>query len=351
MISAVELLKPISSDNPCGEDISYDPAFLELSTLIKGKPETQFSPAEDPDWKALGDRCVELLGRSKHLEVVTTLCAAVAKTEGLPAVREGLALLKGLLENYWDPVYPRLDPDDNNDPLYRMNIVAALSTPKGTFGDPMRFLERVSESPLTSSMQLGRFSRADIERSQAGEAGTAEKPVPAMSQIEAAFRDTKQEQLLAIHQAVADSVGIVKGIDAFLTDKVGADKAPDLGLLEKELKGIEKCLGPYLPAGTVTADEGTAAAAGEGKVAAGRAISGDIQSRQDVIRMLEKICQYYGNNEPASPVPNLLRRAQRLAEMDFMQIIGEICPEALNQVRIITGDKSVETPPAAPAAE
>jgi type VI secretion system protein ImpA len=349
MISAAELLKPVSSDNPCGEDISYDPAFLELSTLIKGKPETQFSAAEDPDWKALADRCVELLARSKHLEVVTTLCAAVAKTEGLPAVREGLALLKGLLENHWDPVYPRLDPDDNNDPLYRMNIVAALSTPKGTFGDPMRFLERVSESPLTSSMQLGRFSRADMARSQAGEAGAGEKPVPALSQIEAAFRDTKQEQLLLIHQAVADSVGIVKGIDTFLTDKVGADKAPDLGLLEREFKEIEKCLGPYLPAGTVATEEG-AAGVGEARVA-GKPISGEIQSRQDVIRMLDKICQYYTNTEPASPVPNLLRRAQRLAEMDFMQIIGDICPEALNQVRIITGEKSGETAPAAPATE
>jgi type VI secretion system protein ImpA len=248
-----------------------------------------------------------------------------------------------LLEKYWEPVYPRLDPDDNNDPLYRMNIVAALSTPKGTFGDPMRFLERLSEAPLASSMQLGRFSRTDVERSQAGETGTEDKPVPATSQIEAAFRDTPTEQLQATHQAVVDSMGIVKAIDAFLTEKVGADKAPDLGLLEREFKAIEKCLGPYLPAGTVVADEASPAAV----TAGGKPISGEIQSRQDVIRMLDKICDYYSRTEPSSPVPSLLRRAQRLAEMDFMQIISDLCPEALNQVRTVTGEK-IEASPATP---
>ena len=51
MIVAEELLKPISEEAPCGEDLSEDASLQELETLARGKPETQFSAAEPPDWK------------------------------------------------------------------------------------------------------------------------------------------------------------------------------------------------------------------------------------------------------------------------------------------------------------
>src|SRR4051794_36634869 len=122
MINAEELLSPISDANPCGEDLSYDPSFQELEALMRGKPETQFSPAEPPDWKALQKHCLAMFERSKDLRVTTALCVAALQMDGLPALRQGLLLLKGLLENYWELVHPRLDPDDNNDPTIRVNI-------------------------------------------------------------------------------------------------------------------------------------------------------------------------------------------------------------------------------------
>src|SRR5579862_1103420 len=119
MINAEELLKPIAGEKPCGEDLSYDPAFQTLETVMRGKPETQFSAAEDPDWKALRELCLDLWPRSKDLRLATALTLAALKTDGLPAFREGLALVNGLLLQYWDSVYPVLDPGDNNDPTQR----------------------------------------------------------------------------------------------------------------------------------------------------------------------------------------------------------------------------------------
>ncbi|HEV2331435.1 MAG TPA: type VI secretion system protein TssA [Verrucomicrobiae bacterium] len=340
MINAEELLKPISEEKPCGEDLSYDAGFQELETLVKGKPETQFSAAEPPDWKLLRERCLELWERSKDLRVATTLSLAVLKTDGLPAFRESLAVVKGLLEGQWDVCYPLLDPADNNDPTQRINIIAALATPVGTYGDPMRMLERLREAPLTDSRQMGRISLLDITNS---EAGTAAEGQPALSagQIEAAFRDTDPETLQKISQAVTDSIQIVKDLDTFLTDKVGADKAPDLTELPKQLAEIQKRLSSFAggvvgEAGAVPSTEGGAKGAVPG---AGQAITGDVQSRQDVIRMLEKIRDYYQRREPSSPVPYILQRAQRLAEMDFMQIIDDLTPESLKEIQKITGDK------------
>lgn len=341
MINAEELLKPISADKPCGEDLSYDAGFQELEVLMKGKPETQFSAAEEPDWKLLRERCLELWGRSKDLRVATTLSLAVLKTEGLPAFRESLAVVKGLLEGQWDACYPLLDPADNNDPTQRVNIVAALATPVGTYGDPMRLLERLRQAPLTDSNRMGRFSLSDILNSETGAAGADGKPALSAAQIEAAFRDTNPETLQQLSQTVASSIQLVKDLDTYLTAKVGADKAPDLSELPKQLIEIQRRLAPFT--GGVVADgapaQAAGAPAGTAPAAAGQAISGDVQSRQDVIRMLEKIREYYRRHEPSSPVPYILQRAQRLAEMDFMQIIGDMTPDAIAEIQKITGEK------------
>ena len=53
--------------------------------------------------------------------------------------------------------------------------------------------------------------------------------------------------------------------------------------------------------------------------------------------MLDKICQYYARSEPSSPVPYLMKRARRLAEKNFMEIIGDLNPDALEQINKITG--------------
>src|SRR5437762_12974359 len=55
MIEAGQLLKPVSVEEPCGKNLSYDPGFLALEGLIAGKPETQFSAAEETDCKAVRD--------------------------------------------------------------------------------------------------------------------------------------------------------------------------------------------------------------------------------------------------------------------------------------------------------
>jgi type VI secretion system protein ImpA len=341
MINADELLKPISDDKPCGEDLSYDQGFQELESLIRGKPETQFSPAEDPDWKLLRERCLELWSRSKDMRLATALSLATLKMEGLPALQTGLTLLKGMLEKYWDSCYPLLDPADNNDPTQRLNIIASLATPVGTFGDPMRFLERLRQTPLANSRQMGQFSMADILLSEAGAAGTPEKPGPTASQIEAAFRDTTPEHLAAVNQTLSDSLRLIKEIDQWLTNSVGSDRAPDLDALPHELKEIQKRLAVYLPSGSVptaTDSEAGTPAAGIASAAAPRRIEGEIQSREDVIRMIKKMCDYYKTAEPSSPVPNILRRAQRLAEMDFMQIVNDLSPDSVKEIQRITGE-------------
>src|SRR5215204_1720163 len=116
MINVDDVLKPVADDKPCGEDFSYHPTFQNLETISRGKAETQFSPAEEPPWKDVRDAAIEVLGQSKHLTAGVILTVSLMKIDGLEGFRDGLAVVRGLTERYWPDVYPRLDPEDNNDP-------------------------------------------------------------------------------------------------------------------------------------------------------------------------------------------------------------------------------------------
>lgn len=337
MIAAEELLKPVSDEAPCGPDLSDGVSLQELETLARGKPETQFSAAEPPDWKEVRSRCLELLSQSKDLRVVMILSVAALELEGLPGFRESLTVLKGLLERYWASVHPQLDPSDNNDPLQRMNIVASLATPVGTFGDPFRILERLRAAVLCDSVKMGRYRLVDIIRAEAGTQAEGDKPAATMPQIEAAFRDSNPEQLGQTYQVISDSIALVQGIDEFITSTVGPANAPDLAPLSSELVSMQKRVAPYLPAASATTDQAGAATL-SGAPASAVSVPGDIRSRADVVKLLAKICDYYAQAEPSSPVPLILKRAARLAEMDFMQIVKDLSPDALGQIRTVTGE-------------
>lgn len=337
MIVAEELLRPISDGAPCGEDLSYDQGLQELETLARGKPETQFSAAEPPNWKELRTRCLELFARSKDLRVAMTLTLASLELDGLPGFRESLLLVKGLLEKYWPTVHPQLDSADDNDPLQRMNIVASMAMPVGTYGDSVRMLERLRGLALCDSVQMGRYSLADILRAETGAPSPGDKPEVKMPQIEAAFRDSNQEKLGEIHQILSECITMVQGIDNSITLTVGAKRAPDLTPLSNELIAMRSRVAPFIRAGSapVVASAAEAQRVGQSAIS----LEGEIRSREDVLNLLQKICQYYERTEPSSPVPLVLKRAARLAEMDFMQIIHDLSPDAISQIRTITGEK------------
>src|SRR5678809_489533 len=118
IIDVEKLLAPVDGENPVGADLSYDPSVMEIDQLAAGKPEQQVGdtivPAEEPDWKELRSRCTEVLGKTKDLRVAMHLLVAAVKMDGLKGLCDGLALIRGILEKYWDKFYPQLDPEDGN---------------------------------------------------------------------------------------------------------------------------------------------------------------------------------------------------------------------------------------------
>ena len=337
MIPVEDLAKPISADAPCGPDLAYDPAFQQLETLVRGKPETQFSAAEDPDWKELRDLAVEFHGKSKHLTASVILALCALKTEGFTGLRDGLALIRRILNDYWETAYPRLDPDDNNDPTERMNILANLVS----FGEPYRFVPRLQETPIAQSPSLGRVRMQDILAAKQPPVAPAEgQPAPLTEgQIQAIFKDTDMDALKGLHDAVLQSIETIKAIDASLSEKIGT-RGVNFEDLLKSLNQVAANVGPHVGAALV---EGTLDAAGGAATGGGTArraavsVPGAINSREDVVHALERICEFYRHNEPSSPVPLILHRAQRMAKMNFMELVTELTPDSVTTVKVVTG--------------
>jgi len=80
---------------------------------------------------------------------------------------------------------------------------------------------------------------------------------------------------------------------------------------------------------------------GDGAIgAATQRLTGEITSREDVLRALDKICEYYNRYEPSSPLPLLLTRAKRLATRSFLDIIRDLTPDSLSQAESLGGVSS-----------
>jgi len=339
------LLQELSPDAPCGEDISYDPAYLELERIAKGTAETQFTDGEEPNWREVQENCLELLTRSRDLRVLVYLTLAQVARRGIAGFRDGIALLRRSIETFWDSIHPQLDPDDGNDPLERINIIVSLSPPQDSYQDPMRFRERIMAAALCNSKQMGSFSLHDILLA------TGDLPIPEgedvtvtdLAVINGAFEDTDIEELQATRQAVADCVEHVTALDAFLTETVGTGSAPNLDVLKTTLKQALTHTDEALERrGYGTGGGEEEGEAGGGATAPAAATPGTINSDQDVLRALDRIMQYYERKEPSSPVPLVLKRAKRLVGRSFVDIIRDLSPDAMSQVRMVSGEKDGE---------
>ncbi len=340
MADLAELFLKISEDAPCGENLEYDNARVGLDTKILGTPENQFTgeKALPPNWREVQKDSVELLNRSKDLQVILYLIRSLIVMEGVSGFRDGLNLLRLTVEAFWDSVHPQLDPDDGMDPTLRVNILEELVSQE-------LILTPLSLEPLVESRSVGRFSWRDFsyatDRLPTPEGITK----PEVSTIKAAFLDIDEQALQAMHQTIQESIELVNAIEASVSEKVGASEGPNLAALRTLLKdmmvGYEQMAGERL-AGVASStdieiDDNDSKANGNVSSQVVHRAPGAIANRQDVLKTLDAICKYYAEYEPSSPVPVLLQRAKFLVTADFAAIVQNLLPDALSQLEVFKG--------------
>ena len=338
------LLQPISAEAPCGADLEYDPVFLELDRVSEGKPEQQMGdtivPAQEPDWKEVASRALALLAKTKDIRIAIRLTRALLYTEGFTGLADGLAVVRGIAESFWDGFYPKLDPEDANDPTFRVNILMGIC-------DAATFIDRIRVIPIVNARSFGRFSLRDLAIASGEIPPLPGVEPPTASAVEGAFSECQVSDLQAIAAALHSALASLVAIESFVGEKVGVSNGPNFSKLSEVLRAAEKILEARLAQRGVGIDaSGNATDAGEGSgdgSGGGKSISGEINSREDVIRVLDKICSYYQRAEPSSPIPLLLQRSKRLVSASFLDIVRDIAPDGLTQVENLRGKDEKES--------
>lgn len=381
------LLAPTGSMPPCGIDLEYDPAFLELAALASGKPERQFETAADePPWREVMDRAAAQLGRSKDLRLALIHARAATHVAGLAGFHTGLRLLLGLLERYWDGLYPPLDIEDGNDPALRVNALAALADPYTPFDDHSTLLHDLRSAEVCRT-RGERLTVRDILIAQ----GRLAAPEGASGMTLQFVQGVLGAALAQDANALIDALALPQVVEALanrMTERFGAENAPSLTMMmgiaqsvasagrvalaqaeaeaqakaaeaqavaeaEAEAQAVAKAeaeAGTDAEAEAKPSDAQTAAKAEmaqrEPPVETGQRVEpapiccgGALATREDAIRLLESVCAFIERTEPTNPAPLLIRRARALMDKDFIAIMQDLAPDGLAQLRLIAGTR------------
>ncbi|ARP91778.1 hypothetical protein CAL14_17020 [Bordetella genomosp. 9] len=341
-----EILSTLDPRLPCGEDLEYDPDFLQLQQAAAERGEQQFGttiiPAQPPDWREVEKQALALLERTRDIRVISHLTRAWTEIRGLPGYADGLTLCADALERYWDAVHPRLDSVGEDDPLPRINALASLGEVQGCARSARsaRLIDGVhGHLTLREAEAILDGSRAQNDAYPGGRARLVEHlrqgwtaRDPHLGALLAAAAALRRIQTLVAERLgrewMPDYTAILRALDivaASFQDAAG-EGAPD-----RDAQGDTDAA--HAAAGTspsLAHDGGTFAASAQ-TAPAMRWQDAQIQSRDDASAMLTKVCAYFEVHEPGHPAPYLIRRAQQLIPLSFHDIIRNLAPQGLEQ--------------------
>lgn len=320
-------LEPLDGE-ACGQDLEYDPSFMELGQAAAGKPETQFGPAEPPNWPTSRELAEQLLGQTRDLRVAMFWARAVVNLEGLEGLPAGLALVHGMLDRHWDEVHPRPDPDDG-DTFARLSVLGSLDALDGLLGD-------VRQAQLIADRRLGGLRVRTVELALEKLAPRADEDVLSPAQIEGTLGDLP-ELAERLRVALEESLQSLKELQSLMNDRFGIEYAVEVKSLREMLVGVQSLLPKSggAPGETIESDVSDGIQLNTNR-RSGNGVS-SVESRQDAVRAIQLVCAYLERSEPTNPAQLLLRRAERLIDKDFLQLVRDFAPDAVNEVARMLG--------------
>lgn len=371
------LLEPLGGESPSGIELRNEADFHSIERLIEpaGRDHRLNSDgsinesAPRVEWQTVFDDALALAETGRDLRLLVIAVRAMYALEGFAGLRDGLGLLTDTLDQFWDSLHPA--PRDRPDPamaaLPRINALRQLENDdNGLLGD-VKFsivLNPRGIGPVTGD-DLAAAGLSDFEflnRAASG-LGQAEKDAlvaahgQKVNRVTAACRQLAAEEAERAAGLIAEITACEAGAAALIAkvdDKAGLAGSPGglalpeltelLGLvratLEKAVAETDSDAAPVTddPAAPAPAQSAAAARAnGAGGGGGGGGGTGEIASRGDVEKALDRIVAFYERTEPSSPIPHLARRMRRMVAMDFLELMEEIAPSGLKEFRNIAG--------------
>lgn len=344
------LLAPISDEAAAGSDLRQDAlpdslyfrlrdARADARTAERAS-EAGGDASAVSEWRPVRELALEALSRqTKDLEIAAWLSEALLRNDGLCGLAAGFRTMAGIAGNFWDEFFPQQDDEGI---AGRLASVAGLNGVgrDGTLIQPLRrvaLFARPDGAPFE-------FWQYEQSREVAGIGDAARRQqrldggVVPFETVESEARaagpaifDTLRDdaaQALEAWQSLAQILDARAGVDAPPTSQVR-------DLLGQIREVAERFASPREAASQAAAAE-TADAATGGEVDGPRRSVGAMASREDALRTLGEIAEFFRRTEPHSPLAYTLQEAVRRGRMSWPELLAEIVPDATSRSAILS---------------
>jgi type VI secretion system protein ImpA len=330
---AANLLDPIPGPSPCGENLYYSPIYEKIKEarrqeedIPQGEWRREVKKADYPQVIKLASEA--LANQSKDLQLAAWLTEALLHQQGFAGLADGLDLLKGLLENFWDGVYPELEDGD----------AELRATPLEWVGT--RLGDAVKRVPLTKSgLDWFRYKEsrgvpyeeeasANPVKAEAREAALADGKM-APEEFDEAFAATPMEFCTALQAGAGRALESLEALGQICDEKFG-EAAPSFGPLKTALEDVRQTLKilmakrgapepePEPEAAveeTAPPEEAAATAPAVRPAAARKTLAAEPSDQEDAVQRVAAVAAWLRKESPYSPVPYLLLRGLRWGEL------------------------------------
>jgi type VI secretion system protein ImpA len=325
-----DLLNPIPGENPSGESLRYAPVFDKIKEARRAdddapQGEWQFERKTADYALAIKLAGEALATKSKDLQVAAWLTEAMLRKEGFQGLQASLELLKGLIENFWDTLYPELDEGD-------AEMRAAPLEWLGTRMEPA-----LRSVPLTSkganwfqfkeSRAVGYEAAADTDaKAEARSTAIAEGKMSG-EEWDGAVAGTPKAFYAEMEETLDGILDVLEVLNIICEEKFG-DVAPSFGPMRTTVEEIRHTVhGLLQKKREVEPDEGAEAAAAEEEPASaeetpaaspkprGGPVAAEPVDTDDAFQRVTAVAGYLRRNDPSSPLPYLLLRGLRWGEL------------------------------------
>ena len=287
-----------------------------------------------PLWRTVRELALKTLAETtKDLEVAAWLTEALVRSHGLAGLTAGAQLMAGLAERYWDGLFPL--PDD-----YGMETrVAPVTGLNGRDGNgsliqPLYMTDAVQPAGrhaggLLSVPAVGAAQHAGCRTPPAAHRGRRDPVRGPGTRGARRRRRAVRRRCCADARAARDAWQAMADV---MDAKAGAD-GPSTTAVRDLLSGIIEIATRYAPADAGGGRGGRRAAAarrrrrqrrrrgGFGRIAAS---PGQVASREDALRALGEIANFFRRTEPHSPLSYTLDEAVRRGRMTWPELLAEV---------------------------
>jgi type VI secretion system protein ImpA len=299
-----------------------------------------------------------LTGRTKDLQVAAWLAEARAFRCGFTGIRDGLRLVAGLLDMFWETLHPEID--DDGDLTARANIISALDR---------QLALALRSAPVTagSGMALGWLKWQESRPFDVAEgAGTADPEAQArlaeLKQKAVAdgkmsgedYRRAKGATRRAFYEetwkTLQEGMGAFGDLDREMDERFKA-QTPGLGELKKAFEDVrslverilkeKRAMEPDPAAAAAAPVDRPSSAAGDESPSGERTLArpGAVRGRQEALARLSEVAEFFRRTEPHSPVSYLVDRAVAWGGMPLESWLAEVVkdPATLEQIKETLG--------------